>query len=295
MFFTGFADEAASDIRGQAEAIKELGWSHIELRAVNGKNIIELDEDAFAEVLDTLQEYGLTCNAVGSDIGSWSKSILDPFEETMDQVERCIPRMHALGVKYVRIMSYAVLSDREPDDQMLGERLKRLNWIVQRFSDSGLEALHENCGNYGGMGIPYTQKLLDGVAGLRLIFDTANAATGLDRSKPKPYPPQCPWTFYQAFREHIVHVHIKDAVRLRGDLVNGFEEAQYVMPGEGDAQVTRICTALLESGYAGGFSIEPHLAVVYHDATQSCSEEERLRSFIDYGRAFDQLIKNIEL
>ena len=34
MYFTGFADEAASDIDGQIRATKELGWQFIESRSI---------------------------------------------------------------------------------------------------------------------------------------------------------------------------------------------------------------------------------------------------------------------
>ena len=51
MYFTGFADEAAPDLAGQISATKELGWSNIESRAIDGTNIHDLSDEAFADFL----------------------------------------------------------------------------------------------------------------------------------------------------------------------------------------------------------------------------------------------------
>ena len=36
MYYTGFADEAANDLATQIKATKELGWSNIESRRIDG-------------------------------------------------------------------------------------------------------------------------------------------------------------------------------------------------------------------------------------------------------------------
>ena len=38
---SGFADEIAEDLKTQIEVIKKLGISHIEMRGVNGKPLVE--------------------------------------------------------------------------------------------------------------------------------------------------------------------------------------------------------------------------------------------------------------
>jgi hypothetical protein len=54
MYLTGFADEAADDIDGQIEVTKKLGWSRIEIRGVEGKNIHDLPEEDFRRTADEL-------------------------------------------------------------------------------------------------------------------------------------------------------------------------------------------------------------------------------------------------
>ncbi len=293
IFYTGFADEAGNDIESQIEAIETLGWSHIELRSVNGTNITDISDADFDHVAEQLQAHNITANAFGSTICNWGKSILEPMDKDMAEVERAIPRMKALGTKYVRIMSYAVLRDRDASDQLVDERVDRLRRVVDRFAEEGLEALHENCANYGGMGYPYTLELVEKVPGMKLIFDTANPATTLDRTKPAPHPPQSAWEFYQNVREHIVHVHIKDGKFLKDNPDSVFEDADYVWPGEGDGAVKEIVADLINTGYEGGLSIEPHLSVVFHDDSQQSSDQARFDSFVEYGRRFETLVKSV--
>lgn len=291
MFLSGFADEAARGIDGQIKAIKELGWSHIELRSVNGRNITDISDAEFAEVADKLDAAGIQCCAFGSTIANWGKSILEPMDDSLAEVERAIPRMQRLRVPYVRIMSFGILRNRSPEDQLLDERVRRLQMIVDRFAEAGLQALHENCANYGGMGYPFTLKLLEAVKGLKLIFDTANAGISLDRSKPTPYPTQSAWEFYSKVRSHILHVHIKDGVFKCENPESIFEDADYGWPGEGNGDVRRIVADLLATNYPGGFSIEPHLAVVYHDANAHSQPMDPYDSFVEYGRRFEALLK----
>ena len=109
MYFTGFADEAASDIDGQIRATRELGWSHIEARNVDGTNIHDLSDEAFDVVYGKLQDAGVKINCFGSTIANWGKSILDPFDATLAEARRAVPRMQKLGTELVRIMSFAIL------------------------------------------------------------------------------------------------------------------------------------------------------------------------------------------
>jgi sugar phosphate isomerase/epimerase len=294
MYYTGFADEAAEGIAGQTRAIQDLGWSHIELRSVDGKNITDISDDAFKEVVDTLGQAQISVNAFGSTICNWGKSVLEPMDVNLQEAERAIPRMKALGTRYIRIMSFGILHDRDPEDQFFEKRVESVQQIVDMFAAEGLVALHENCANYGGMGWQFTKRLLDHVHGLRLIYDTANSATSLDRSKPKPYPVQTSWEFYKHIKPYIEHVHIKDGIFKGEKPGEVFEDASYVWPGEGDADVRRIVKDLLCSGYDKGFSIEPHMSVVFHDDSVESSVDVRYQTFIEYGRRFSALVEEVK-
>ena len=222
--------------------------------------------------------------AFGSTIANWGKKVDDPFD--LADVERAIPRMQRLGTKFVRIMSYAV---REGDDQMEAERFRRINEITKRFLDAGLTPVHENCMNYGGMSWQHGLKLLENVPGLKWVFDTANPVFNADRSKPDPQPKQDPWEFWTNIKEHVVHIHIKDAI-WRPEK----NDADYTLPGDGDAAVKRILKDAFDGGYDAGISIEPHMAVVFHDDSKTASDEEVYDSYIRYGRRMMEVIDDVK-
>ena len=92
-YFTGFADEAASDLAGQIRATKTLGWKNIESRAIDGVNIHDLPEPDFDRAVAQLEDAGIAVNCFGSTIANWSKKITDPFEDTLAGIRRTIPRM----------------------------------------------------------------------------------------------------------------------------------------------------------------------------------------------------------
>ncbi len=288
MYLTGFADEAAIDIDGQIKATKELGWEYIESRNVNGKNIHDISDEEFDIVYGKLQDAGVKINCFGSAIANWGKEITEPFDSSLEEAKRAIPRMQRLGTKLIRIMSFAVLKDRAPDDQMEEERFRRVRELHKMFTDAGITPVHENCMNYGGMGWTYTLKLVENVPGLKLVFDTGNPVFTDDRTKPAPYPKQSAWEFYSNVKEHIAYVHIKDGI-----WDDEKQETTFTFPGEGDGDVRRIVKDLLDNGYDGGISMEPHLAVVFHDDSIKSDEDIKYANYVEYGRRFMKLLDEI--
>lgn len=289
MIFTGIGDEAGNTIDAQIKATQALGWKHIEARNVEVPgfpkgNLHDIPDPAFEQVVEKLNAAGIQIYCFGSTIANWGKKIDQPFD--LSEVQRAIPRMQRLGTRFVRIMSYAV---REEEDQLAQERFRRLREITKRFLDAGLQPVHENCMNYGGMGWPFTLELLDNVPGLKLVFDTANPVFNADRSKPKPYPQQDPWEFWSHVKDHVLHIHVKDAI-----WVPAKKDADYTYPGEGQGAVRQILKDALAHGYDAGISIEPHLAVVFHDATVKSSDEAMFNSYVEYGQRLMKLVDDVK-
>ena len=287
MYLTGFADEAAQDLATQIKATKEIGWTHISARGVNGANLHELPEDEFNKVADQLDEAGITIPEFGSLIGNWGKKISSDFDITLAEIDRAIPRMKRLGTKLIRIMSYA----QEPwgEDQHEEERFRRVREIHQRFADEGLIAVHENCSNWGGFSAAHTLRLIEEVPGLKLVFDTGNPIFQRDRSKSQPYPWQDALSFYHEVKEHVAHVHIKDCTNPpEGET----EPAQYTLPGEGQARLPEFFAALKRDGYEGGIAIEPHVATVFHAKEgEEVDEQQCYDSCVEYGKKLEEMVK----
>ena len=298
--YTGITDEAGNALATQIRASQELGWQHLEMRNVevpgfpNG-NVHDVPEAAFEQIVARTADAGLTVVVFGSSIGNWASQITDPFATTLERVERAIPRMQRLRAQFVRVMSYAVLKDpdgKDLPDQMEAERFRRLREIKARFDDAGLTVVHENCMNYGGMSISHALKTLEAVPGLRWVFDTCNPIFNEDRDNPGHQ--QDPWAFYQAVKPAISHIHIKDGVYEAAKM-----DCRYTLPGEGDGAVARIIGDAIASGYTGFLSIEPHTSVVFHSAGAAAPGDpearaaEQYRSYVDYGRALEKLVRNL--
>lgn len=295
MYLTGFADEAADGIDGQIAATRELGWQCIESRRCGSGNIHDIPEAEFALVAERLQGSGISVNCFGSAIANWAKQIDRSGEDSLMEARRAIPRMRRLGTTLIRIMSYAVRRDaagRIHADQMEQERFDRLNELVRLFRDAGITPVHENCNNYGGMGWTYTLKMLDAVPGLKLVYDTGNpthsedvaAAPGADGKRPL----QSSWDFYRNVRQRIAYVHIKDGK------VGADGKHVHTWPGEGSGDVRRIVKDLIQRGYDGGFSMEPHLAVVHHDPSITSPEAIRHANYVEYGRRFERVLAEVK-
>ncbi len=290
MILCGISDEAGNSLAAQVRATRELGWRHIEMRNVTVPghakgNLHDIPDAAFDEVAGTLRDAGIAVHCLASTIGNWAKRIEDPFDITLAEVARAIPRMQRLGVPFVRVMSYKV---RDDDDQMERERFRRLREVTARFLDAGIQPVHENCMNYGGMSWEHALRLLDNVPGIRWVFDTANPVFNLDRSKPEPRPRQDPWEFWTQVRDASVHIHVKDA---RWNTAKN--DADYHFPGEGDGAVERILADAFARGYDAGISIEPHMVAVFHDANSAAQDDALVANFVEYGRRLESLIAKI--
>ena len=299
MFLTGFADEASSDLAVQIKATRELGWEFIETRNINGKTLGTLSDEEFEQVEAMLAESGVKFNCYGSAVANWAchPRKEEDFQRSIADLQCAIPRMQKLGIKMLRAMSFLTPNDEQPDSPELEEIIfKKVRHLVEICADNGIIYGHENCMNYGGLSFQHTLKMIEKVNhdSLKLIYDTGNPCFNYRTIGSKPYPLQSSWEFYKNVREHIVYVHIKDAVALpREDGVR--PDAVFTWAGEGTGDVRAIVKDLLASGYDGGFSMEPHVAAVFHDAApdQSASLDQiKYDSYIEYGRRFEQLLKD---
>jgi len=292
MILTGIGDEAGVSLDAQIKAARELGWKHLEMRSVEVPgfpkgNFHDISDKAFDLAAGRLADAGLTVYCFGSAIANWSKKISDPFEITLEEVRRCIPRMKRVGAKFVRIMSY------KPGDQESttpNEVFRRIGEVTRMFRDAGLQPVHENCMNYGGMSWRHGLELLEKCPGLKWVFDTGNPVFNPDRSRALPWPRQDAWEFWEHIRDHAAHIHVKDA-----NYIPAKNDCEYTYPGEGQGRVRDILKDAISRGYDGGISIEPHVAVVFHDTQAPADDRLVYESFIRYGRSLEKMVREINV
>jgi len=287
MILTGISDEAGNSIDAQIRATQELGWHHLEMRGVEvpgfpKANFHDLPDQAFNLAAEKLQAAGIQVYCFGSTVMNWAKRVTDPFDITLQEVRRCLPRMRRLGTRFVRIMSFKPGDDEAAIPTAVFERVRE---VTKVFLDGGVTPVHENCMNYGGMSWTHALELLDKAPGLKWVFDTGNPVFNFDRSKPKPWPRQDAWEFWEHVRDHVAHIHVKDAT---WDPAKN--DADYNWPGEGQGSVREILQDAFARGYDGGISIEPHMVVVFHDAGSKSNDDAMRANYVEYGRRLEKLI-----
>jgi len=297
MFLTGFADEAGASIETQIVATKRLNWRYIETRSIGTKNLGTLTDTEFDEFAEKLDRAGIKVNCYGSGVANWGR---DPrsnedFELSKQELALALPRMKKLGTKLIRGMSFKVPTDTQPDSPELEAVIfHRVNELVKMCEEDGVVYGHENCMNYGGMSYVHTLRLLDNVksSNFRLIFDTGNPVFTFRRIAASPYPLQSAWEFYKQVREFIEYVHIKDGTSIVD--AEGNVQTTFTFAGDGCGDVRPIIKDLLATGYDGGFSIEPHLATIFHEKDDQNDDEvkaqRKIDTYVEYGRRFEKLL-----
>jgi sugar phosphate isomerase/epimerase len=279
---SGLADEAADGIDGQIAAHRELGWSALELRLLNGKQCSSaaVTDDEFTRAMDAIEHAGMRVSGFASAIGNWSRPINGDFALDLTDLRVLIPRMHRAQTRFVRTMGWMQAGT---DDQVWrDEGIRRTRELAKLAADADIVLLHENCEGWGGTSPDNARAFMESVdhPNVRYLFDIGNSVSyGL---------PTLP--FYEAVKPFIAYVHVKDALRNPA----GGKSNAFTYPGQGDALVREILGDLLRTGYTAGVSIEPHVASIVHlgEGTKA-SPEERLASYVKYGRELEALLQSL--
>ena len=275
MFFSGIADEAGTSLEMQIKAHLALGWKHIELRNIGGISLTDLCDEEFENVVDKVTEAGIGVSCFASQLCNWSRPITKHPDIDIDELSRAIPRMQRFGCPFIRTMSYP--NAGWPEQKWRDEAIARLKVLASMAEEADVTLVHENCDGWGAIGPEQALYLLDHVGSdhLKMLWDTGNpAAHGQD-----------PWPYYEAVREHIVYVHIKDGLMEDGKM-------RYTFPGEGAGRVRDVISDLLGRGYEGGFSIEPHLAAIVHEGKAASQKDRAYELYVEYGRRLMKVVKH---
>ena len=280
--FTGFTDEAERSLDGQISTLREVGWSAIELRLIDGKNICDFTDEEWKRTWDRLQKEQIQVVGFGGQIGNWARPIDSDFSLDIDELKRVAPRMRQAGTKFLRIMSYPN-SESNPlsRSEWRNEAVRRLKELAKIAEGEGIILGHENCSGYGETPEGYLD-LVEAVnsPALQLIFDTGNNSLHDNNT-------EVTWDYYQKCREQITHVHIKCA-----------------KPGEnGDDFVTcyadedpvqeRILKDLGATGYDGWLSIEPHIKAAIHAGQDVDDSGEGRVVWVNFAKGLEGLVSEI--
>ena len=269
MYFSGIADEAGKSIVRQIAVHQALGWRHIELRTIDGVNLTDVDDATFDGIAGAVTDAGLTVCCFASQLANWGRPITNDFAVDTAELTRAIPRMHTLGTRFIRCMSYPNKGWEET--AWRDEVVRRLRELACMAADSGVTLVHENCDGWGGVSPANTLELLERVdsPALKLVYDTGNpVAHGQDALE-----------YLRTVIDHVVHVHIKDGKP-------GADHPTYMYAGDGACQVEACIRLLNIHGYDDALSIEPHIAAIIHTGDMGGPERDQALydSYLEYGR-----------
>ncbi|WP_035278566.1 sugar phosphate isomerase/epimerase family protein [Actinokineospora spheciospongiae] len=268
----GIGDEGADSLVGQVRLHERLGLRGIELRAVDGRRVHELDAAGLDRVVAAVGGAGLVVPVLDTPLGDWSTTIGRDLADDERVLRASAGAAARLGCTRLRIMSYP--NDGRPEPDWRRAVVERVRALARIAEDLGVTLLHENCVGWAGAGAERTLALLDevGSPALRLLFDTGN---GLAHGYPA-------LPFLREVIPYVDHVHVKDGRRVGGTAVFG-------TPGSGEVRLGECVGLLLDAGYRGWFSLEPHVALIPH-LDVADDPERRARAYADCVHAFRTLV-----
>lgn len=236
-----FADEISPDIDQQIAVCRANGVTHIELRGVAGKNVMDFDAPLCSEIRSKLKAAGMGVSAIGSPIGK--VKITDPFEPHFDRFRKAVDLAMFFESPFIRIFSFYPPAEGQSMLPHRAEVMRRLGALADYVKDRNVVLVHENeAAIYGEMG----KECLDIVQTinspkLRNCFDFANYILA------GQYPLAC----WPALKPYTTHIHIKDAL---------LKDRSITPAGKGDGQIGQIVADAYKTGYRGFLTLEPHLA-----------------------------------
>lgn len=241
---TGFGDEISCHLEEQMDVLESEGIKHIELRGVESKGVLDLNNEDIKEIKEQLDTRGFAISAIASPIGK--VGIKDDFSPHFERFKKAIDMAHAFETPYIRVFSYYIPEGEDPA-KYRSEVMRRMNKKTELAKKENIIILHENERGIYGDTVDRCQDILQTInsPNFRAIFDPGNFVV----EKQKPFT-QC----FVNLVDYITYVHIKDA-KWDG------EKVIFTPAGEGEGEIKEVLAALKEREQGGFLSLEPHLTV----------------------------------
>ena len=274
-------DEVSSDFARSCELVAAWGLSHVELRVLWGKNVLQLSDDALKRAKTILDEHGLEVTAIASPI---FKSPLDgqarevaadfalpgseSFGAQLELLERACDLCNFFGTRLVRVFTFWEEPWSEELLEAISAKLLEAAALAQA-RDKVLAIENEPVCSVGtGRELAALCRVLQASAvhaHLGALWDPGNALAAGETS---PYPDG-----YEALRAcNLVHVHLKDLTFTEEG------QPQFVPLGQGRLDYEGQLRRLKEDGYEGAFVLEPHYRpadLTQEEAALACVEAAR--------------------
>lgn len=260
-----FADESASSIEGQIEALKRNNIDYLELRSVDGKNVSKLTDEEALAIYDKLNASDVKVWSIGSPLGK--VDIECDFEEYKNTARRICKIAKIFHTDKIRMFSFFHAY----------EKSEKVHKYLKEFTDIAKEEnvtmYHENEKDIYGDVLKRVVEILDRNSELHSVYDPANyIQTG-------EYADDT----LNALVDRTDYFHIKDVIRSTGELVPA---------GYGDGKIDKLIEMIGKRDVV--LSVEPHLAIFKGFAQIDKTEMKNKFTFSSNEEAFDAAVNSLK-
>lgn len=260
-----FADESASSIEGQIEALKRNNIDYLELRSVDGKNVSKLTDEEALAIYDKLNASDVKVWSIGSPLGK--VDIECDFEEYKNTARRICKIAKIFHTDKIRMFSFFHAYEKS---EKVHKYLKEFTDIAK---EENITMYHENEKDIYGDVLKRVVEILDRNPELHSVYDPANyIQTG-------EYADDT----LNALVDRTDYFHIKDVIRSTGELVPA---------GYGDGKIGKLIEMIGTRDVV--LSVEPHLAIFKGFAQIDKTEMKNKFTFSSNEEAFDAAVISLK-
>ena len=256
MFKLGtITDGISRDFEYALDTMVETGLEYVELQYLWEKQVGDLTAADVERVKGLIDARNLKVSCIShhnlSALPVDTVVVAPAYREHITTLQRCINVAQALGTNLVRIFSFRkemVLFGAEPviSEGAWATLMNRLEEPLQIADAAGITLVMETAISGNVTSALLARKLIDelDVPHLKVLWDPCSSLYCTE----VPYPDG-----YDAIREHIVHVHLKDGVV---NLPAATFDFCAMRQGQMDPYYNDIVDALKRDGYEGIISLE---------------------------------------
>ncbi len=256
MFKLGtITDGISRDFEYALDTMVATGLEYVELQYLWEKQVGDLTDADIERVRGLIAARNLKVSCIShhnlSALPVDTAVVAPAYREHITTLQRCINVAQALGTNLVRIFSFRkemVLFGAEPviSEGAWATLMNRLEEPLQIADAAGITLVMETAISGNVTSAFLARKLIDAldVPHLKVLWDPCSSLYCTE----VPYPDG-----YEAIREHIAHVHLKDGVV---NLPAATFDFCAMRQGQMDPYYNDIVDALKRDGYEGAISLE---------------------------------------
>lgn len=237
-------DEISQDFRTAAELAAKYGLDGLEIRSVWEKGPHELDQEDIGKIKAVCAEMRLEICGISAP---FFKCDIDNPEEVASHIgilKKCIALAKSLGTQYIRGFTFWKKGDFEENLDRIAAKFEEPVKILEK---EGMTLLLEFDPSVFATNAATLVRVIEKIGSehVKALWDPGNDIYDPEGEVPFPYG-------YNLIKKHMVHMHLKDAVRLPDGKVAG------VPIGEGAVDYRGHFSELIRSGYSGYVVLETH-------------------------------------